>query len=164
MTVDPSTIVAGGSTTVSGTGCTPLREIPSEVTITVSLVGTADGAPVATAGAVPDGQGNWSVAIVVKEAGDYTVRATCDQYLVEPSDYPEQPLTVTEAPPTTTTTTSESTTTHHDVGVAASHHDSESPTTSEFDDHSEPTTTQAPTTTAEPTSSAPAERPARQPP
>lgn len=102
---------------------------PSEVTITVSPVGTADGAPVATASAVPDCQSNWSAAIVVKEAGDYTVRATCDQYLVEPSDYPEQPLTVTEAPPATTTTTSESTTSSPPVSTISGPPTSSEPST-----------------------------------
>lgn len=122
MSVDPSTIDAGKSTTVSGDGCLGLRDIQQVVHISVE---DANENVVASADATPDSDGIWQTPVEVDTAGDFMVFASCDDYINEPGDYEPQPLTVnavvtttTTAPSTTTTTTT--TTTSQSTTTSAS--------------------------------------------
>jgi LPXTG-motif cell wall-anchored protein len=107
MSVKPSTINAGDSTTVSGTGCLGLRDIQPVVDIAIEDA-TGENV-VATASATPDGNGAWTTDVEVDTAGDFTVFVSCDDYVNDPEGYPSQPLTVNPVVTTSTTTTSTTT-------------------------------------------------------
>lgn len=98
--VTPDVIDAGGTTTVSGTGCLGRREIQQAVHIFI----TDDSENVvATGRAEPDSDGEWTTDIKVDTPGTFSVLASCDDYVGEsPDDYPAQTLTVNEVKTTTT--------------------------------------------------------------
>ncbi len=78
-TVTPGTVLAGGTVTVSGTGCTP--DGPNPLNVEVSIL---NGTTSIVSNGTPETMGgNWSVPITIPVGtgpGTYTVASTCDSY------------------------------------------------------------------------------------
>lgn len=105
MSVNPSTITAGGTTTISGTGCPRIGDTQQTVGVVIS---DSNGHFVTSGTVSPDESGVWSTDFTIDTVGTLVVWADCQthQFDIEPAyfDYPTQSLTVNPAPSTTSST------------------------------------------------------------
>jgi hypothetical protein len=96
-TLNPTTVTAGGSTTVSGVQCDPSF---GPTNIFVSLVASS-GNVLSSASVPPNADGSWQTTVTVppdSAAGSYAIYSTCDMYYTQ-FYYPEVALTVSAASP-----------------------------------------------------------------